>query len=145
MNLEPYSIKVPIDFKTKFPDCCLICGKQFPDASTIIFGRDGLRGVVFWAGWFTQKIPCCKLCGWKYQLWRAWNFVRTLIIAGACFAFGIIYLQPRMEGWKCGLIVLGMICIGFLAVFIWNRFFPPPFHVTRTGDWLEYEFREEPM
>jgi hypothetical protein len=78
----------------------------------------------------------------RLQLWRAWDFCRTLIIGGASFAFGMIYLLPRLEGWATGLIVLGLCCVGFLAVFLWNRFFPPAFQVDVHETRVEYEFRD---
>jgi CHASE2 domain-containing sensor protein len=78
----------------------------------------------------------------RLQLWRAWDFCRTLLIGGASFAFGMIYLLPRSEGWAVGLIVLGLCCVGFLAVFVWNRFFPPAFQVDVHSAYVEYEFRD---
>jgi hypothetical protein len=68
--------------------------------------------------------------------------VRTLLIAGGSFAFGILYLLPRFEGWTCGLIVLGMCVFGFAAVFVWNRVFPPAFNVDPHDTCVEYEFRD---
>jgi hypothetical protein len=40
------------------------------------------------------------------------------------------------------LIVLGLCCVGFLAVFLWNRFFPPAFQVDVHPAHVEYEFRD---
>jgi hypothetical protein len=88
------------------------------------------------------RVPCCAACGVRLRLWRAWDFCRTLIIAGACFAFGMICLLPRLEGWATGLIVLGLCCAGFLAVLLWNRFFPPAFQVDVHSAYVEYEFRD---
>ena len=141
----PYSVKLLLNRAPVFPDCCMICAKESPNSSTRIIGRDGLKGRMLWAGWFMQKIPCCPSCGRKYKLWRIWDFVRALLIAAIFFSFGVIYLLPRMEGWKCGLIVLSMICVGFAVAAVWNRIFPPPFHITRSGDWMEYEFRDESL
>ena len=38
--------------------------------------------------------------------------------------------------------MLGLCCVGFLAVFIWNRFFPPAFNVDVRQTHVEYEFRD---
>jgi len=65
-----------------------------------------------------------------------------LVNAGACFTFGMIYLLPRLEGWATGLIVLGLCSVGFLAVFLWNRFLPPAFQVDVHETHVEYEFRD---
>ena len=54
----------------------------------------------------------------------------------------MIFLLPHLEGWATGLIVLGLCCMGFLAVFIWNRFFPPAFNVDVRQTCVEYEFRD---
>ncbi|MCU0913240.1 MAG: hypothetical protein MUC88_01600 [Planctomycetes bacterium] len=81
----------------------------------------------------------------KLQLWRIWDFCRTLIIAGASFAFGMICLLPRLEGWATGLLVLGLCSVGFLAVFLWNRLLPPAFQVDVRSGCVEYEFRDEPL
>jgi len=40
------------------------------------------------------------------------------------------------------LIVLGLCSVGFLAVFLWNRFYPPAFQVDVHQTCVEYEFRE---
>jgi hypothetical protein len=40
------------------------------------------------------------------------------------------------------LIVLGLCGVGFLAVFLWNRFFPPAFQMDVHRTCVEYEFRD---
>jgi hypothetical protein len=124
-----------------FPDRCVLCCAERPGSATRILARDNVNGRMLWLGWFSVRVPCCQVCGVRLQLWRAWDFCRTLIIAGASFAFGMIYLLPRLEGWATGLIVLGLCCVGFLAVFLWNRFFPPAFQVDVHAAHVEYEFR----
>ncbi len=128
-----------------FPDRCVVCNAERPGATTRIIARDNLNGRLLWLGWFSVRVPCCRGCGVRLQLWRAWDFCRTLIIAGASFAFGMVFLLPRLEGWATGLIVLGLCCLGFLAVFIWNRFFPPAFNVDVHQTCVEYEFRDEAL
>ena len=41
--------------------------------------------------------------------------------------------------------MLGLCCMGFLAVFIWNRFFPPAFNVDVRQTYVEYEFRDSSL
>jgi len=41
-----------------------------------------------------------------------------------------------------GLTVLGLCRVGFLAVFIWSRFYPPAFTVDVRSTHVEYEFRD---
>ena len=136
------SIVLPRHEAAAFPDRCVVCNADHPGSRTRIIARDNLNGRRLWLGWFSVRVPCCSACGLRLQLWRAWDFCRTLIIAGACFAFGMIYLLPRLEGWATGLIVLGLCGVGFLAVFLWNRFFPPAFQVDVHETHVEYEFRE---
>ena len=93
-------------------------------------------------GWFSVRIPCCPACGVRLQLWRAWDFCRTLIIGGVSCVLGIFYLLPQLGDVATGLTVLGLCCVGFLAVFIWNRFFPPAFQVDVHSTYVEYEFRD---
>jgi hypothetical protein len=126
-----------------FPDRCVVCRADHPGASTRIIARDNRSGRLLWLGWFSMRVPCCARCGVRLQLWRAWDFVRTLLIAGASFAFGMICLLPRLEGWATGLIVLGLCGVGFQAVFLWNRFFPPAFNVDVRSTYVEYEFRDD--
>ncbi len=137
-----HSIALPRYEAAAFPDRCVVCKAGHPGASTRIIARDNLNGRRLWLGWFSVRVPCCPACGVRLQLWRAWDFCRTLIIGGTCFAFGMIYLLPRLEGWATGLIVLGLCCVGFLAVFLWNRFFPPAFQVDVHRTSVEYEFRD---
>ena len=111
--------------------------------STRIVSRDGRHGAAIWNGWFTLRVPCCRTCGERLHIWRAWNTIRTLLIAGGAFAFGMIYLLPRMQGWLTGLTVLGLIVVGFGAQFVWNRFFPPAFDVDPNKIQVEYEFRDQ--
>jgi hypothetical protein len=140
--LAVYSVVLPRQEAAAFPDRCVVCNTDHPASSTRIIARDNRNGRLLWLGWFSVRVPCCPACGVRLQLWRAWDFCRTLIIAGACFAFGMIYLLPRLEGWATGLIVLGLCCVGFLAVFLWNRFFPPAFQVDVHSAHVEYEFRD---
>jgi hypothetical protein len=140
--LAVYTIVLPRHEAAALPDRCVVCNAGHPGSSTRIIARNNLSGRALWAGWFSLRVPCCPVCGVRLQLWRIWDFCRTLIIAGACFAFGMIYLLPRLEGWATGLIVLGLCCVGFLAVFLWNRFFPPAFRVDVHDAYVEYEFRD---
>ncbi len=138
--MSVYTVVLARHQPATFPDRCVVCHADHPGSWTRIIARDNLNGRRLWLGWFSVRVPCCRACGVRLQLWRAWDFCRTLIIAGACFAFGVIYLLPRLEGWATGLIVLGLCGIGFLAVFIWNRFFPPAFQVDVHETHVEYEF-----
>ncbi len=137
-----YGIALPRHEAAAFPDQCVVCHADHPGSSTRLIARDNLNGRRLWLGWFCVRVPCCPACGVGLQLWRAWDFCRTLIIGGASFAFGMIYLRPRLEGWAVGLIVLGLCSAGFLAVLIWNRFFPPAFQVDVHRTCVDYEFRD---
>ena len=137
-----YSIVLARHEPAVFPDRCVVCNADRPGSSTRIIARDNLNGCLFWLGWFSMRIPCCRACGVKLQLWRAWDFSRTLIIAGASLAFGLIYLLPRWGDVPTGLTVLGLCCLGFVAVFVWNRFSPPAFQVDVHSTYVEYEFRD---
>jgi hypothetical protein len=137
-----FSVVLPRQQAAAFPDRCVVCNADRPGSSTRIIARDNLKWHLLWLGWFCPRIPCCPACGVKLQLWRAWDFCRTLIIAGASFAFGFVYLRPRWGDVATGLTVLGLCCVGFLFVFIWNRFFPPAFQVDVHSRYVEYEFRD---
>jgi hypothetical protein len=138
-----YTGILPRNVRPVFPDRCIVCGRAPAATSTLLISRDGLHGAALWSGWHSVRVPCCRWCGWKLQAWRLWSIVRTLAIAGGALAFGIFYLLPRYEGWVCGLTVLGLCIVGFAAVFVWNRSFPPAFNVD-PHDWhVEYEFRDE--
>jgi hypothetical protein len=65
-----------------------------------------------------------------------------LLIAGGSLAFGLLVLLPHLQGWQCGLIVLGICVVGFAAVFVWNRLFPPPFNIDPHHTQIDYEFRD---
>jgi hypothetical protein len=140
--LAVYSIVLPRHESAAFPDRCVVCNAGQPGASARLIARDNLNGHRLWLGWFSVRVPCCPACGVRLQLWRAWDFCRTLLLGAACFAFGMIYLLPRLEGWAAGLIVLGLCGAGFLAVFIWNRFSPPAFQMDVHETQVEYEFRD---
>jgi len=133
---------LPRQQKAVFPDRCVVCNAEHPDASMRVIARDNLNGRILWLGWFSVRVPCCRARGVRLQLWRVWDFCRTLIIGGASFAFGMVFLLPHLEGWATGLIVLGLCSAGFLAVFVWNRFFPPAFNVDVRQTYVEYEFRD---
>lgn len=76
-------------------------------------------------------------------MWWTWDVLRTLIVGGGAFAFGILYMLPRgYEGWVCGLTTLALCAAGFVAVFIWNRVFPPAFNIDPHANTVEYEFRD---
>ncbi|MEN6574930.1 MAG: hypothetical protein ABFD90_01210 [Phycisphaerales bacterium] len=139
--MSVFAVVLPRHQKAVFPDRCVVCNAEHPGAATRIIARDNLKGRMLWLGWFTVRVPCCPACGVRLQLWRAWDFCRTLIIAGVCVAFGLIFLLPRLGDMGTGLAVLGLCCVGFLAVFIWNRFFPPVFTVDVRETHVEYEFR----
>ena len=143
--MSVFTVVLPRHQKAVFPDRCAVCNVEHPVAATRIIARNNFNGRLLWLGWFSVRVPCCRACGVRLQLWRAWDFCRTLIIAGVCLAFGLIFLLPHLEGWATGLIVLGLCCVGFLAVFIWNRFFPPAFNVDVRSTYVEYEFRDGPL
>ncbi len=137
-----FTVVLPRHEPAAFPSRCVVCGRDRPGSSTRIIARNNLNGRLLWRGWFSARVPCCPACGVRLQLWRAWDFCRTLIIGGVSVAFGMIYLLPRLADWATGLIVLGLCCVGFLAVFLWNRFFPPAFGVDVHETSVEYEFRD---
>ncbi len=137
-----HTITLPRCETAVFPDRCVVCNADRPGSSTRIIARDNLKGRRLWLGWFSVRIPCCPACGVRLQLWRVWDFCRTLVIGGASFAFGMIYLLPRLGDVATGLTVLGLCGVGFLAVFLWNRFFPPAFQVDVHRTYVEYEFRD---
>jgi hypothetical protein len=99
-------------------------------------------GAALWAGWYRRRVPACRSCGRRLQLWRIWKSFRTLAIAGGSLAFGLIYLLPRYEGWLCGLIVLGLCIAGFSVEFIWNQLVPPAFDLDAQGRWMDYQFKD---
>jgi hypothetical protein len=50
-------------------------------------------------------------------------------------------LLPRLPGFATGLIVLALIVAAFGGIFLWNRRFPPAFHIDPQGAFVDYEFR----
>lgn len=96
--LAVYSVVLPRHEAAASPDRCVVCNADHPGSWTRIIARDNLNGRLLWLGWFSARIPCCPACGVRLQLWRAWDFCRTLIIGGASCVFGMIYLLPRLEG-----------------------------------------------
>jgi len=143
--MSVFGVVLPRDREAFFPDRCVVCNADHPAGSTRIIARNNLHGQLLWLGWFSVRIPCCRTCGVRLQLWRAWDFCRTLIIAGVSLAFGLVVLLPRLGDLPTGLITLALCGLGFVAVFIWNRFFPPAFNVEVRDAHVEYEFREESL
>jgi hypothetical protein len=135
-------VLLPREAVPVFPSRCVVCRAEKPANMARLIGRNGLHGHAIWAGWYRVSVPSCRACGLRLQLWWAWDTVRSLVIAGACFAFGGTYLGGRFEGWVTGLIVLGLIGVSFLAMFCWNRVFPPAFSVDPGMVTMEYEFRD---
>lgn len=137
-----FTVALPRWVGPEFPDRCVVCGTERPAASARIVSRDNLKGAAFWAGWHSVRVPCCRACGLKLQLWHVWSVSRTLLIAGGAFAFGMLYLLPRFPGWATGLMVLGLCILGFAAIFLWNQFYPPSFSVDPHDAQIDYEFRD---
>jgi hypothetical protein len=139
-----FNVTIPRHIQPKFPDNCIICGAEHPISYTRLIARDGLKWHRLWAGWFTMWIPCCRICGLRLQLWRILDLIQTLIIGGASFAFCFFYMLPRgYAGWVCGLTTLGLCIIGFIALFLWNRIFPPAFNISPHAHTVEYEFLDK--
>jgi hypothetical protein len=137
-----FSVVLPRQQAAAFPDRCVVCNADRPGSSTRIIARDNLKWHLLWLGWFCPRIPCCPPCGVWLQLWRAWDFCRTLIIGGASCLFGIFYLLPHLGDVATGVTVLGLCFVGFSVVFVWNRLFPPAFQVDVHSTYVEYEFRD---
>jgi hypothetical protein len=55
----------------------------------------------------------------------------------------MLVLLPHLPGWATGLIVLGLSCVGFLAVFLWNMRFPPSFNLDPGRYNIDYEFGDD--
>ncbi len=139
------TVVLPRGEEAVFPDRCVVCHAEHPGTYTRVIARNNLNGRMLWLGWFSVRIPCCGSCAVRLQLWRVWDFCRTLVIGAASLAFGIIYLLPRLGDVATGLTVLGLCGVGFLAVFIWNRFFPPAFNIDVRQTHVEYEFRDRSL
>ena len=140
-----FTVVLPRWVSAVFPDRCVVCGVENPEASAGIVSRDNLKGAAFWAGWHRVRVPCCRICGLKLQLWRVWSMLRTTLIAGSAFAFGILFLSRRFPGWATGLMVLVLCVVGFAVVFVWNQFFPPGFSVDPHDAYIDYEFRDRAL
>jgi hypothetical protein len=138
-----FTVVLPRHVRPVFSDRCIVCGTDRPETSTKVIARDNLEGRRIWAGWFAVRVPCCRLCVLRLGLWRIWDMLRTLLIGGGAFAFAFLYMLPRgYEGWVCGVTTLGLCAVGFSAVFIWNRIFPPAFNVDPHASTVDYEFRD---
>ena len=136
-----YSVTLPRQRVPAFPNRCVVCGTAEPGTKTLLLARDGLKGAAIWTGWFALRVPACAGCGQRLRVRRFLSVAGTLLIAGAAFAFGMVYLLPRLPGFATGLIVLGLIILGFGVSFVINRFYPPPFDVDPHDVYVEYEFR----
>lgn len=140
-----YSVALPRQHMPTFPNRCVVCGTDGPGSEKLLLARDGMKGVAIWAGWFALRVPACDGCRRRLSLRRFMDVAGTLVIAGAAFAFGLLYLLPRLPGFATGIIVLGIIIAGFGVGFVVGRFYPARFDVDPHDRYVEYEFKDRAM
>jgi hypothetical protein len=131
-----FTVTLPRGLDPAFPDRCVRCAAACPDAPTRFVQFNGLQI-------FVVRIPACRPCRSRILAWLIWDNFRTLAIAGAAVAFGLLVLLPVLPGWATGLIVLGLCIVGFAAVFLWNLRYPPAFNVDAGPRNVDYEFRSD--
>ncbi len=133
-----FKISIPRDLSPVFPDACLGCAVDRPGEHTRFFHFNG-------TSFFAVRIPVCQRCRRRVRTWLLWDNLRTLLIGGLSLSIGIFVLLPRLPGWATGLIVLGLCCFGFAAVFLWNRLYPPAFNLDAGSHMVDYEFRDDDL
>jgi hypothetical protein len=136
-------VVLPRRTAARFPDRCVLCGKDRPGSSTRVVARDGLAGRRLASGWFAVRVPCCLACGWRLQLGRLGGGLRTLAVGFGGIALAGVGLHRAfgLDGFVLGLSSFG-ITLAFLVVLVlWEQAHPPAFALDVHRDTVEYEFR----
>jgi len=127
-----------------FPDRCVACGADAPDASY----RVGTNAIGWWtlAFWsfgrrFRVDVPACDSC--RDRMCRAWWL--RLAVNAVVVAIGVglaLYLLRWYQGPFKRWFALGIALICLLPVILWEVFFPRPIDLTAYADTVDYEFRD---
>lgn len=137
-------VRLPKDQVPKFPDRCVVCGREKPDGTV----RVGTRAIGWWtwAFWvpgrkFALDVPACSWCAARLRRGRLFRWLTLAALALAA----VFTIAPFFEGVPRPLrrwLVLGAVIVVLLPWFTWEVMFPPPIDLTAYGDAVDYEFRD---
>lgn len=128
--LKKYGCSLRHEDKPNWPNRCVQCGKPEPGATTLVVGRNNLKGRRLWAGWAGVTVPCCPSCRTKLQGGRILRMLIT-ILSGAIFG-GLGLLLAHLLRWEDpgrGLTVFGFIVVGLICNVVWEQLHPPEFDI----------------
>jgi len=137
-------VKLPKSHPPVFPDRCVVCGANHPDATY----RAGTNAIGWWtlAFWsfgqrFTVEVPACEPCcgRMRRQRWVQLAVNAAVAVAGVAVAMSLLqWYRGPFKRW----LVLGIALVCLLPVILWETFFPRPFDMTAFSDTMDYEFRD---
>lgn len=137
-------IRLPKSQVAKFPDKCVVCGQEHPDATVKVSTR--AIGWWTWLFWlpgrkFSVEVPACSWCGGRL---RRQHLFRWLLTVALIFT-AIVLIAPNFEGITRPLrkwLILGAVIVCLSPWFVLQMVFPPPIDLTAYTDSVEYEFRD---
>src|SRR5271166_1793577 len=92
-------VRLPKSQAPRFPDKCVVCGQENPDASVKVSTRAiGWWTWVFWThgSKFTVAVPACSGCGTRLRRQRLFRWLTTcaLIVAAMVVIFPLLEDLP---------------------------------------------------
>lgn len=132
-----------------FPNRCVVCLQDEPDAKVSLSDRSGKLMsffsplLYFFGKKSTVDVPCCSTCrgAFRLQRWgrKAVMWVMLIAAGGVAWQF-----RDSVEGRGLRKLALVGIAIVALAPFIvWEVFRPPYFDITANSKDVDYEFQSE--
>lgn len=127
-----------------FPDRCTVCGKTQPGRTTRLWSQ-----TTSWWNWLTLsfgwpysvKVPACRSCGWKLQVWRWGGMILLMAIAFALMLFVAPLVTPLVPDRMRRFAIIGLASICLLPYLFWRVFFPGAIDLTVTRTTVTYEFQ----
>jgi hypothetical protein len=136
------AVRLPRPVAAVFPDRCVVCRGTSPGSTTRIVARDSFSEGV---GPFVVRVPCCRACAARLHAGLLWSLFRGVLVVAGAIAIGGWFLLSRLGWWLTALAVLGLCCIGFFLVAVWNRLRPAAFSVDPHLTVIDYEFRDSEL
>ena len=144
MNMG-HDISLRIGAKPRFPDRCVVCGRESPGHHMEVRDYEFKWWMTFfwWMHWsraYSVVAPICPACHRKYrrEVWIR-RIITWAYIAVACVvAFPMFEMFPR---WIRKYAAMGVVLVLFLPFAIVSVVYPLPFEVEVDGKNVEFKFR----
>jgi hypothetical protein len=136
-------VRLPKAYPALFPDRCIACGRDHPDALYRVRANASALTLAYWGlgSRLTVEAPVCERCR-KRTRRRRWALV---VVYALLLSVGILLWLVLTHGSKGPgrtWIGLGIILLCLLPGFVWEFFRPTALEITANPDTVDYQFRD---